>query len=197
MSSLPAFGLRDPVHDSQKAFRIALDTLARPGSTSSLGDALAGVPLGAAQACLLLALTDESTSVWWQDSAAQLQQWLRFHTGARSVPAPTYADFAVITDAKELPGLHRFPWGTADAPEDSCTLLVEVPSLRDGPPVRAHGPGIRDGIDIAVAGLPDGFWAEWQASHAAFPQGVDIFFTCGDEVLGLPRSCRIGMLREV
>jgi alpha-D-ribose 1-methylphosphonate 5-triphosphate synthase subunit PhnH len=145
----------------------------------------------------LLTLTDEATTVWWQEESPRLEQWLRFHTGARSVAEPGEADFAVITRAEELPQLQRFAGGTAASPEHSCTLLIEVVSLRSGLTVFAHGPGIRESVAIAVANLPEGFWADWQANHAAFPQGVDIFFTCGSEVLGLPRTSRIGQLREV
>jgi alpha-D-ribose 1-methylphosphonate 5-triphosphate synthase subunit PhnH len=197
MNTLPAPGLADPVHDAQHAFRVALEALSRPGRIQRIEGAIDGVALGAAQARLLLTLTDESTTVWWQSESRELQQWLRFHTGARIAARPEDADFAVVTEPGELPQLARFTAGTAAEPEHSCTLLLEVPSLTSGQPVHAHGPGIRDGIALAVAGLPEGFWAEWQASHAAFPQGVDIFFTCGEAVLGLPRTSRIGRLQEV
>jgi alpha-D-ribose 1-methylphosphonate 5-triphosphate synthase subunit PhnH len=197
MDSVPAAGLRDPVHDAQEAFRVALEALSRPGRIHALGAAIEGLPLGAAQAHLLLTLTDEDTPVWWQQPAPALQRWLRFHTGARSVGDPREASFAVVTAAAELPELQSFRDGSLAEPEDSCTLLVEVPALRGGLAMDAHGPGIPDRVRLAVAGLPEGFWAEWQVSHAAFPQGVDIFFTCGSEVLGLPRTARIGRLEEV
>lgn len=196
MSSVPVVGLADPVHDAQRSFRVALEALSRPGRIQALQGASAGLPLPAAQAMLLLTLTDEDTPVWWQEPSAALQRWLRFHTGARSTAHPGDASFAVVTEAAELPELSRFRAGTAGSPEHSCTLVAEMPSLRNGLPVQAHGPGIRERIDLAVAGLPEGFWAEWQASHAAFPQGLDIFFTCGEEVLGLPRTTRIGRLEE-
>ncbi len=197
MSAVPAAGLRDPVHDAQEGFRVALEALSRPGRVQRVGEPIDCLPLRPAMARLLLTLTDEETPVWWQDASPRLQQWLRFHTGAHSVSSPERAGFAVITRPAEMPELQRFRQGTLAAPEQSCTLLIEVPSLDAGVPLRAHGPGIQDSIALAVAGLPEGFWAEWQASHAAFPQGVDIFFTCGDQVLGLPRTSRIGQLQEV
>lgn len=197
MSALVAAGLPDPVHDAQHSFRVALDAMARPGLVHKLGRPIEGLPLGAAMAHLLLMLTDEDTPVWWQSADAGLRQWLRFHTGARSTESAAKAAFAVATCAADLPELQRFAAGSAAAPEHSCTLLVEVPALQGGLALQAHGPGIRDHRTIAIAGLPEGFWAEWQASHAGFPQGVDIFFTCGDEVLALPRTTRIGRLQEV
>jgi alpha-D-ribose 1-methylphosphonate 5-triphosphate synthase subunit PhnH len=195
--TIPAPGLQDPAHDAQRAFRVALEALSRPGRIQPLGRAIPNLPLAAAQALLLLTLTDEDTPVWWQRPAPALQRWLRFHTGARSVARAAQASFAVVTEAADLPELQSFHPGTAAAPEQSCTLLVEVPSLRNGRLIQAHGPGIATRADLGIAGLPEGFWAEWQASHAGFPQGLDIFFTCGEEVLGLPRTTRIGRLEGV
>lgn len=197
MSAAPARGLRDPVHGAQRTFRSALQALSRPGLIESAGEAIEDLPLGPALAALLLTLTDDDTRVWWQDPATSLQRWLRFHTGAVTVRDPADAGFAVLTRAADIPELRRFSWGTAEAPERACTLLVEVPSLRAGMPVQAHGPGIAERVELRVAGLPEGFWAEWLASHAAFPQGVDLFFTCGHELIGLPRTTRIGRLQEV
>ena len=47
----------------------------------------------------------------------------------------------------------------------------------------------------ADAGLPQNFWAQWQANHALFPQGVDIIFCCSDRAVGLPRSTRVQTLK--
>lgn len=196
MTAAPCAGLRDPVHDAQQAFRVALDAMARPGRLQSLGRPIACLPLGAALSHLLLTLTDEDTPVWWQQEDEALHYWLRFHTGAAAVADPGAAAFAVITDAARLPHLAQFQAGSAAAPEQSCTLLVEVPALRGGPALRGHGPGIQEQVTLSVAGLPDGFWPQWQASHAGFPQGVDVFFTCGDQLIAMPRSTRVGRLEE-
>jgi alpha-D-ribose 1-methylphosphonate 5-triphosphate synthase subunit PhnH len=190
-------GLADPVHDAQRGFRGALQALARPGRIQPLGGPIAGLALGGAMAHLLLTLADEDTPVWWQRVDTDLQHWLRFHTGAHSVAAADAAAFAVVLRAARMPPLQDFRAGTPAAPEQGCTLLVEVPSLQGGPEVQAQGPGIQERITLSIAGLPEGFWSQWQASHAAFPQGVDVFFTCGDAVLGLPRTTRIGRLQEV
>jgi alpha-D-ribose 1-methylphosphonate 5-triphosphate synthase subunit PhnH len=197
LDSVPAAGLCDPVHDGQQSFRVALDAMARPGGIRSMGRRIPDLPLGAAMAHLLLTVTDEDTPVWWQSAPPQLRQWLRFHTGAATVAEAGEASFAVITAAATMPALAQFRSGTPAAPEQSCTLLVEVASLRQGPALQAHGPGIREVATLNIAGLGERFWAEWQASHAAFPQGVDIFFTCGTELLALPRTTRIARLQEV
>jgi alpha-D-ribose 1-methylphosphonate 5-triphosphate synthase subunit PhnH len=196
-AAIPCAGLSDPVHDAQRAFRAALDALARPGRIQRMGQRIPGLALGAAMAHLLLALTDDDTPVWWQSGDGALADWLRFHTGAPAARQPGEAAYAVITDPATLAPLDAFAQGTLESPEQSCTLLIEAPSLTGGPALTGFGPGIATRQPIAVAGLRDGFWREWQINHAAFPQGVDIFFTCGDQALGLPRTTRIARLEEV
>jgi alpha-D-ribose 1-methylphosphonate 5-triphosphate synthase subunit PhnH len=197
MSAVPFPGLRDPVHDAQRCFRAALQALARPGTLHDVGAPIAGLPLGAAMAQLLLTLTDEATPVWWQQPRPELAGWLRFHTGARSTDRGRDASFAAVPEARALDFLEVFALGSLAAPERSCTLLVEVPSLDGGPAMHAHGPGIPGGRPLRIDGLHPAFWSAWQANHAVFPQGVDLFFTCGSQFVGLPRTTRISRLEEV
>jgi len=84
-----------------------------------------------------------------------------------------------------------------EAPERSATLLVEVLSLDAGPAVEWRGPGIPELQTVRIAGLPDNFWAQWQANHASFPQGIDIIFTCADAAMGLPRTTRVRRLEGI
>lgn len=190
-------GLTDSVHDAQQAFRAALDALACPGRRVDVGRAIAGLPLGAAMAHLLLTLADDDTAVWWQDGGDAAARWLRFHTGAQAASAPDEAAFAVITSALAMPALDAFAQGTLASPEFSTTLLVAVPSLYAGPALHWHGPGIRDAQPVQIGGLPPGFWTQWQANHAAFPQGVDVIFTCGAQALGLPRTTRVSRVERI
>lgn len=196
-TSTLAPGLSDGIHDSQQAFRALLDALARPGQVRPIGPALPGVALGGAMARLLLSLSDDETPVWWQSTHAELPQWLRFHTGAPVAQQPDVASFAVVTDLAQLPLLANFPAGSAASPELSCTLLIGLPALTGGPTLEWRGPGIADMQCVSLPGLPDGFWAQWQANHAAFPQGVDLVFTCGNEALGLPRTTRVRRLEGI
>ncbi|MDP3617910.1 MAG: phosphonate C-P lyase system protein PhnH [Rhodoferax sp.] len=192
-----AAGLVDGVHESQQTFRALLEALARPGQTRLIGPALPGVALGGALARLLLCLSDDETPVWWQQAHAGLQQWLRFHTGATLTQQPALAAFAVLTDVSQGLVLADFAVGTAESPEFSGTLLIELPSLTGGPALEWRGPGIQELQRVALQGLPADFWTQWQANHAAFPQGVDIVFTCGELALGLPRTTRVRRLEGV
>lgn len=193
----PAAGFSDPVHDAQKAFRQVLEALARPGRPFAMGVPIPGLALGPAMAHLLLALTDDDTPVWWQESNPASSGWLRFHTGASIASHPPEAAFAVLQADGSLPLLESFSAGSAASPEQSATLLIEVPSLDSGPVVEWRGPGIRDMQTTRIAGLPDDFWLQWQANHASFPQGVDIVFTCADAAIGLPRTTRVRRLEGV
>ena len=192
-----AAGLVDGVHEAQQAFRQALDALARPGPVRMFGPALPGVALGGAMARLLLSLCDDETPVWWQRADAGLQHWLRFHTGATVAERPEAACFAVLHDMGQAPALADFALGEAASPEFSTTLLVELPGLEGGPALEWRGPGIQEMRRVGVQGLPADFWAQWQANHAAFPQGVDMVFTCGQLALGLPRTTRVRRLEGV
>jgi alpha-D-ribose 1-methylphosphonate 5-triphosphate synthase subunit PhnH len=129
-----------------------------------------------------------------RSGGGEAADWLRFHTGASVAAAPADATFAVVGDIAALPPLDVFAAGSVESPEHAATLLIEIPSLSEGPAVEWHGPGIRELQTVRVAGLPASFWTQWQANHAAFPQGVDIVFTCADAVLGLPRTTRVRRL---
>lgn len=190
-------GFADPVHEAQAAFRGALDALSRPGRPVAIGRPVAGLGLGPAMAHLLLALTDDDTPVWWQQGDRAVADWLRFHTSAAPAATPPGAAFAVISDAASMPPLAAFAAGSAESPEDSATLLIELASLEDGPAVEWHGPGICDKQTVRLAGLPEHFWTQWQANHASFPQGVDIVFTCAGAALGLPRTTRVRRLEGI
>ena len=66
-----------------------------------------------------------------------------------------------------------------------------LPALIGGPTVTLKGPGIKDEASLALAGLPDGFWAQVQANHEKFQFGVDLIFAAGDRLTALPRSTRV------
>ena len=189
-------GVADPVHDAQAAFREALGALSRPGRRVTLGAPVPDCPLSAAMAHLLLMLTDDDTAVWWQQSDAATAEWLRFHTGATLADTPDAAAFAVVTNPGAMPTLDAFAWGSAESPEMSATLLVEVQSFGGGLATEWRGPGIQGMQQVRIDGLPADFWLQWQTIHAAFPQGIDVIFTCANEAMGLPRTAGVGRAQD-
>ena len=187
-------GFSDPVRESQAIFRTVLDAMARPGRIVRLATALdPPSPLLPTSACLLLALADYETTIWLDDALSRepaVGDFLRFHTGARLVPACREADFAVVATPGRIPQLAAFAQGTPEYPDRSTTVIVQVEVLKpDGWQFR--GPGIPDRTSFHAAPLPVDFPDQLAANRTRFPCGVDLVFTTRTEIAALPRSARI------
>lgn len=184
-------GFHHQVLDAQASFRAALTALSRPGRVVDMPVHMQPPPpLGAAASALALTLFDADTPVWL-DTAADgdgVRALLRFHCGAVLVEEPGAAAFAILAAPQALPELHRFAIGDELYPDRSCTLIVEVESLRNGAAARLTGPGIDGVAQLQVSGLPADFARLWAANRVLYPQGVDLFLTCGTQCVGLPRS---------
>ena len=152
----PAAGFVDPVFDSQRVFRTVLDCVARPGRLTPLNSSIAApAPLLATTAEILLAMADFETSIWLDDHLArtvEIAAFLRFHTGARLVSDPAQATFAVISDVASMPALSAFGQGTADYPDRSTTLLIQVERLESSGHT-FEGPGIMSGLRLPLSRL--------------------------------------------
>ncbi|AJP56249.1 phosphonate C-P lyase system protein PhnH [Pandoraea vervacti] len=191
-------GFDDAVHDAQGVFRAVLDALARPGRLRSVGPRLApSDEASIAARATLLALADATTSVWLQVPLAEVSSALRFHTGAPLLSgerALANAQFALLTDPARCPALTHLAFGTAESPEHSATLIVDVPTLAEGHAtdaglhLRLRGPGIKTHADVAVGGLDAAFWQARAALAPRFPAGLDLLIASGDTVLGVPRT---------
>ena len=190
-------GFADPVRASQACFRHILDAMAEPGSTHTLAAEIeAPGGLSTATAVVLLTLVDFESPVWLAPGIGNAAAaYLRFHTGARVVDAPSEAYFAVIDADKAAPGLAAFNPGDDRYPDRSATVIVQCRALSGGTPVTLAGPGIRSSRVVAPSGLWPTFWPEfWQevaANNARYPLGLDLMFAADRQIMGLPRSCRI------
>lgn len=175
----------DAPRDAARAFRAALDAMARPGKIVTITGGTAPGPVSPAAATLLLTLCDAETPLYLapgHDSDA-LRQWIAFHIGAPVVGRGD-AMFALGTwDA--LGPQTDFPIGTPEYPDRSTTLIVEVAALANEG-ARLTGPGIETEHWLT---LPDSsFFAR---NHALFPLGLDCFFTSGGRLAALPRSTKV------
>lgn len=193
-TQLPSF--KDPVHDAQQTFRALLDALARPGifQTTAPLTPPEGLKPSCAAACLTL--LDLETTVWLQPGISEsVRPWLLFHTGCRFTAQPQTADFAVIDDVETMPRLDEFSWGTAEYPEASTSLLIQLPALQATGSAILQGAGILDTIPIRTP-LHTGFWQQWQEMTANYPLGLDVWCFADRQVLGLPRTARIAGVQE-
>lgn len=147
-----------------------------------------GAGVGPAALGLMLALADGDTPIWLDRKAAAVATFLGFHTGAPLAEAPMAARFALIADPAAGPGLPSFDPGSVDYPDRSATLIIEASRLASGGQMGFSGPGIPTKRYLTIEGLPRDFCAGWAGNRAQFPCGVDVLITCGNRIVGLPRS---------
>jgi alpha-D-ribose 1-methylphosphonate 5-triphosphate synthase subunit PhnH len=185
-------GFADPAAEGARAFRAALDAMARPGHVHELQGARPPRGLSRAAGALLLALADTETPLWLPERLAEgpVAHWLRFHANAPRAAAPGEAAFAVGR-WEELVPLAAWPAGEPAYPDRSATLIVELPALFGGLRLSLTGPGIEARETLAPA-LPEGAAEALRSNAARFPLGVDIFFCAAASIAALPRTTRIG-----
>jgi alpha-D-ribose 1-methylphosphonate 5-triphosphate synthase subunit PhnH len=181
----------ETVHTAQRTFRALLHALAHPGRITPLEDLPEmSSALSPAVGAFARTMFDVDVTVWIGAASDTARAWLTATTGVRIVPDAAAAHFAVITDAREIAPLARWSAGTAEDPETSATLLVQVDALSGGPNIALTGPGIDGEILFAPCGLTAEFWSEWSANAGRYPLGVDVFFADAHAVVGLPRTVR-------
>lgn len=196
-SDLLQAAFADPVLDAQKCFRAALKALSEPGTRQPLVSVAAIEPLQAAGYALCLSLLDNDTPLWLAPAfdTPAIRANLTFHCGCPIVETREDAMFALL-DAAALDDLSSFYNGSERYPDQSCTLLIQLDRLDRGPALSWQGPGI-DGSRLVGLPLKPTFWQQ-RAARNDFPRGLDALFCADGEVLGLPRSTRIGdSLQEV
>ncbi|KAA0969204.1 phosphonate C-P lyase system protein PhnH [Pseudomonas sp. ANT_H12B] len=184
----PAF--TDPVLDAQRGFRAALKALAGPGLPHTLHATPSLEGLAPATYALCLALLDIDTPLWLSPSfdTPTIRANLAFHCGCPLTPHRETARFALL-GAEDLLDLSGFDHGNDRYPDQSCTLLVQLPNLDGGAGLAWRGPGIETEHQVSLP-LADGVWRERERRNE-FPRGLDLFFTAGHDFIGLPRSTRV------
>lgn len=193
-------GFADPVFDSQAVFRGVLDGLSRPGRIVDIGARVQPpAPLAPAAGAVICALCDEGTPVFLDNALAVhegIPAWIGFHTGAPTTSDPAEAAFAVIGDPLGVPPFAAFRQGTAEYPDRSTTLILQLAGFDGASPLTLTGPGIADAATLAPEPLPADFVEEMRRNRALFPRGIDLFLVAGNRLAALPRSVRIADGRE-
>lgn len=189
-------GFADPVMDAQVTFRAVMQALAEPGTLQTLPETTlaaleppSGLSRGAA--AILLALADFETPVHLGENTRDIAAYLRFHAGCPIVDEPAKSSFAHVADGAALDDLTRYALGTLEYPDRSTTLVIEVESLTEGLALTLAGPGIATTRTIRLAPIHPNLAGQLADNNALFPQGVDLLFTDGRAVIGLPRSTRV------
>jgi alpha-D-ribose 1-methylphosphonate 5-triphosphate synthase subunit PhnH len=144
-----------------------------------------------ASLAILLTLADTDTPVCLVGSTeVELGSFLRFHCGCPLAAHPQNALLGLISEPVLACRAFEFPIGTDEYPDTSATVILEVSSLVAGPRRTIKGPGIRASVEFAPA-VHAGFWSAWHANTQLYPCGIDIIFTCANQIAALPRSSRL------
>lgn len=190
-----ASGFNDPSLQAQAAFRLVLDAMAHPGRIKTFGDNVPPAPGALDDAAFALALTllDFETPAWLDQKLAEsgIVESLRFHCGCPIVEHQRDAAFALIGDALVMPPFSAFDHGTSDYPDRAATLIVQVHGMVEGEGWTLTGPGIDEQAKLRVLGPPGDFIERWEVNRGAFPNSIDLIFTSGRQLVGLPRTTRL------
>lgn len=194
MMTTPAPGFADPVLSAQSNFRAIMAALARPGTSRALTAPISAPQrLSRGAAAVALTLCDQDTPVWLDAALAEtdVADWLRFHTGAPIVSETNRAAFAFFAEPQNAPPFDVFPLGTAEYPDRSATLVLQVESLTDGPALALSGPGIKERSTMRAQPLPQDLCHRLAENRALFPRGVDLLLVTDHAIAALPRSVQI------
>ena len=193
IAELPA-GFADKVLSAQSVFRSVMDAMARPGSVQRIrAGAGTPAPMMPGTAAIALTLFDHDTQVWLDaamSATSDVAKWLKFHTGAPVIADSSASSFAVIGDARILPPLDRFAFGSNEYPDRSATLILQVDSLTSGPAFELTGPGI-DGAAVLQATIPANLFEQLAINANLFPRGIDVVLVHDDAIVAIPRTTRL------
>jgi alpha-D-ribose 1-methylphosphonate 5-triphosphate synthase subunit PhnH len=182
----------DATHDSRETFMAFLRAQSAPGqpsgpvpSTGHCSDRSIDTA-----AAVLLALLDSTTSLAVEGQAVEDFAWLYTATGAPAAPV-SEADFVLATH--DLAGvISAAQRGTATQPEYGATVIFAGADFNDAHPVTIAGPGIAQPVNIAVPLSAAAITAR-AAANAAYPMGIDLVITHGNQLVAFPRSTQINM----
>ena len=188
-------GFSDPVLDSQAVFRAVMGAFAAPARVIGITPPAVEPPhpLSPLAAALVLTLCDFETALWLDPAFAaspDVAAYIRFHTSAVIVADPAAAAFSLISDVGAMPPFAAFAQGTAEYPDRSTTLIIEVASLATTQ-FQFSGPGFETSRTFSATPMPSDFVSQWRLNAALFPRGVDLVFAAPGELAALPRSARL------
>src|SRR6266436_6473738 len=194
VAELPA-GFADKVLSAHSTFRSVMDAMGRPGSVQRVV-AAAGAPAAMMRGSAAIALTlfDHDTPVWLDplmSETSDVTKWLKFHTGAPVVADSQICSFALIGDARSLPALDRFAFGSNEYPDRSTTLILQVESLTQGPGIELRGPGIDGTAALRAMIQPTDLFERLEINRTLFPRGIDVVLVADDAIVAIPRTTRL------
>jgi alpha-D-ribose 1-methylphosphonate 5-triphosphate synthase subunit PhnH len=183
------YGFDDSAHGSQQTFRAIFAAMEHPGQLVTIREnPIAPEVFNSASAATCLTLLSYETPVWtdvdWRNPAIN---WLQFGCGSAVVTEPCMANFAIITKPATMPPLDCFRVGRYEYPEKSTTIIVQVDDILPGTANKYSNLFVDNTAQLDLKGVPNKFWNQWQQLSGLYPVGIDIFFTCDDVLIALPK----------
>lgn len=184
-------GFKDKTFESQEAFRLILQATSNPGKKIQFtNDYHSRENLNASSINIIFTLLDLDTNVFIQSAQeSNISNFIKLHTGAPITKNKVESDFAVVTDG-DL-DFDSFNEGLDQYPDKATTLIIQIHSMSQGEDFVLSGPGIKNSNRITLSGIPHNFKEKVNANSSKFPLGVDIFLTCKNELISLPRTIKI------
>jgi alpha-D-ribose 1-methylphosphonate 5-triphosphate synthase subunit PhnH len=190
----------DEVLDSQRTFRVLLDSMSRPGRVNELPPLdYAGTPEGLNPYVLsvLKTLCDHRVSFAVAGARPRWASYLAMNSAAPH-RTPEDADYVVFPGSPYDPSFAGLKRGTLEFPEASATALLCVGRiLADGPAgggcvLVLSGPGVRGRARLALQGLDCGYAQALASANAFPPLGVDLIILDAEgRVTCIPRSTQV------
>jgi len=174
-------------------FRAVLMAMARPGTLHEISYKIRPPALlSPTTAAVVLTLADQDTPLWLSPALTnrQVESYIKFHTGAPLVGEQSSSTFAVFKSTQR-PELSTFSVGTAEYPDKSATLILQIDEKAAPTTVSMQGPGIEHDLTVSLPGLDQDFWHFVQTNHQLYPRGLDFLFCLSDGIIACPRTSKI------
>ena len=190
-------GFQNPVLDATDCFRNIMEAMAKPALKQPLLinlEAPATLHSGSAQILLTLLDYDSKLYLCPELDHADLRDWVLFHTGCPLTDNPQEADFALMLPESDPNQYQRFQNGTAEYPDRSTTIVLQVTGLTDGKGMICSGPGFQSARTFGFDEANDALWKAIADSRLVYPRGLDWIFAAPDSLATLPRSTKLEAL---
>jgi len=194
MDAAPAQAFTDEAIQSAVSFRTFLDAMSRPGTVHNIPvDPEGPRQLKIGSALALLTLCDHESPIWLCESLNidEVQEFIRFNCSSPITTKKADAMFAVFDGMPDFNGLNEFSIGTADYPDRSLTMVIQVDTLSEDLGVALKGPGIKSVNYLKVEGVNDEFWIWWRTNNSRFPLGIDVILASDNAIAALPRTVQV------
>jgi alpha-D-ribose 1-methylphosphonate 5-triphosphate synthase subunit PhnH len=198
----------DDVFDSQKIFRVLMESMSRPGSIHRFAPIqYAGTPNGFNPFVLSVLKTLCDTNVTFAIVDEPCRDWTRYveRNTATRITSPRNADYVVCLGNRMPDCFPLVKRGTLEYPERGATVLLVVESIRHTLSgemtrpcgiLRMEGPGIKGTRVIALSNLDVEYIHTLARSNTHPPMGIDTFFVDTEgNISGAPRSARMEVIQ--